>query len=515
MAGLLITGVALASTVPPVNQPDSSAYVGLRWNGYLPAFKDANGVSIPFMPTFIRPPIDYQGDFYVNEFSDYKIKQAWKEFKVKDPDGAKKILTNVSVNMEYRFTGSFDPNKTVNGNDDLKLTDIRRPMFFGQSPYFEDIAKVDKNTYIVEFTVPRGFYEQSQLKQNIPIKLRGWFIKGKGVTNAKGKTVHSLIIFNIGVGGQIFAIQHPKAPYFMYNIQTKQYEKILYPNKNFQTEQWGSRQFRQFLYSFNQSGFDVLVLDKRGHGISGGINGYDSAEMAEDIFRMLDQLDSGEGLTVLTPAKQLLQGKQVAHLLLRDMPAKQVPVLIGGESLGSIITCFAMQKNFIGWTAFNEPGQKFSPAKKYNIKAALLLGDFVGGLGYVSSPNFKNPWGVYEEAALRVEKYTMRQPTSEILANIDKWPGVFFGKGLWDNYESAEGTYEAYHRAKGLKKLIFFRGSHAYAASGTKNLTNMINMMTEFAIRAVVNPSKNYPELKSFREAVLSSPPCWEPTSRP
>jgi hypothetical protein len=44
-----------------------------------------------------------------------------------------------------------------------------------------------------------------------------------------------------------------------------------------------------------------------------------------------------------------------------------------------------MRKNFVGWTAFYEPDQKFSPAKRYNIKAALLLADFFGGIGLFRS----------------------------------------------------------------------------------------------------------------------------------
>jgi hypothetical protein len=126
------------------------------------------------------------------------------------------------------------------------------------------------------------------------------------------------------------------------------------------------------LYDFNQAGFDVLIVDKRGHGISGGVNNYDTSETAEDVFRMIDQLESGEGLTVLAPNGQLLQGKQIAGLLLRGNRAKQVPVVIGGLSRGSQATCWALLKNFTGWTAFNEPEQKFSPAKKYNIKAGIL-----------------------------------------------------------------------------------------------------------------------------------------------
>jgi hypothetical protein len=518
MVGLLMAGVALAATVSD-DQPDSSAYAGLDWNAYLPAFKDAEGVSIPFKPTSILPPIGYQGDFYVDEFTDAKIKQAWEELKVKNPEAAKKILAGVSCNTDetalnsYRQTGTLDLKGRVNGNSDLKLTEIRRPAFFGQAPYYEDIAKVEQNTYTVEFTVPRGPYERLQLKQTVPIKLRGWFIKGAGVLDNRGKRVHALFIYTDGNGRQLCATQHPDAPAYMYDVKTKQYKGIPYPNKDFQTERWGSRSVRRDLYGFNQAGFDVLIVDKRGHGISGGVNGLDDSEMAEDIFRMLDQLESGNGLIILTPDGRIIQGKEMAGLLLRNIPAKQVPVIIGGLSQGSMISCFAMQKNFIGWTAFNEPGQKFSPAKKYNFKAAILVADFTGGVGYTSDlPDLRR---LYNEAACRVEMNTMYEPTSEILADIDQWPAVFFGKGLWDASSSPKGTYEAYCRAKGLKELVFLRGCHSQQGWGAKSEAYLLNKMIEFGVRALVNPNKKYTELKSFKAAVLSSPPYWDPTSRP
>jgi hypothetical protein len=517
MAGLLLAGVALAANVPN-DQPDSSAYVGYGWNCFLPAFKDANGVPIPFGQPSHLPPIGYQGDFYVDEFTDAKIKQAWQELKEKDPEAAKKVVDGLGYKdgkKEKRVIGALDSNGVINGNDDLKLTAIRRPAFFGQTPYFEKIAKVEQDTYTVEFTVPRGYYERSQLKLFTPIKLRGWFIKGKGVPNAQGKRVHAVFIYFEGAGGQFTAIQHPDAPYCVWDIRTKQYKGVKYPNKDFQTEQWGKRQDRQYLYDFNQAGFDVLIVDKRGHGISGGVNMYDSLETAEDVFRMLDQLESGDGLTVLTPTGKLLQGKETANLLLRGMSAKQVPVILSGSSTGAQVTCMAMLKNFVGWTTFNEPEPKFRPAKKdkYNFKAAILLGESTGGLGYsTQDPDLSR----YEEAARRVEKNSVEELTSETLANIDKWPvAVFFGNGLWDNWYSTRGTFEGYRRTKGLKELVFFRGPHAYYQSGAQNVAYLSNKITEFAVRALVNPGKKYPEFKSFKEAVLSSSPYWEPSSRP
>jgi hypothetical protein len=518
MVGVLMAGVAAASTIPE-DQPDATAYVGMDWNCFLPAFKGTNGLSIPFKPQSLRPPIGYKGDFYIDEFTDAKIKQAWQEIKAKDPEMVKKVMaglwptnTDATQPKRYRVIGALELNGAVNGNDPLKLIDIRRPKFFGQAPYFETIAKVEQNTYTVEFTVPRDPYERLQLKLTTPVKLRGWFIKGKGVPDAKGKKIHALVIYYNGLGSQILATQHPNAPIKIYNVQTKRYEYVSYPNKKFQSEKYGGRNFRQDLYSLNQAGFDVLTVDKRGHGVSGGVNANNAAEDAEDVFRMLDQLESGDGLTILTPTGQLLHRKQTVGLLLRGKSAKQVPIIIGGSSRGSQITCYAMQKNFVGWTAYNEPGQKYSPAKKYNIKAALLLLDFAGGLGYITTPDL---YDVYKEAAVRVERYSMVRPTSEILANINQWPAVFFGKGLWDPYQSAEGTYEVYRRANGLKELIFIRGTHSSSTWGTKNLNYIREKMTDFAVRSVVNPGKKYPELKSLKEAVLSSAPYWEPTSRP
>jgi pimeloyl-ACP methyl ester carboxylesterase len=517
MAGLLMAGVALAATLFD-DQPDSSAYVGKGWSCFLPAFKDANGVPIPFAPPSNLPPIGYKGDYYVDEFTDAKIKQAWQELKEKDPEAARKIIDGlgfVDGKREQRVIGALDPNGVINGNDDLKLTEIRRPAFFGQAPYFEEIAKAEQDTYTVEFTVPRGYYERSQLNLFTPLKLRGWFIRGKGVLDTEGKKVHAVFIYFEGQSSQLTAIHHPDAPYCMWDIRTKQYKGVKYPNKDFQTEQWGQRQVRQYYYDFNQAGFDVLIVDKRGHGISGGVNCYECSETADDVFRMLDQLETGEGLTVLAPNGQQLKGKETAGLLLRGMSAKKVPVILGGHSDGAQVTSLTMLKNFVGWTTFNEPKPQFIPAKKdkYNFKAAILLGSSTGGSGY--TPSDPDLW-IYEEAAKRVEKNAVQELTSEVLANIDKWPvAVFFGNGLWDNYYSPRGVYESYRRIKGLKELVFYRGSHGFASSGAQNVAYLSNKITEFAIRALVNPDKKYPEFKSFKEAVLSSPPYWEPTSRP
>lgn len=497
---------------------ESSAYVGYGWNGVLPAFKgmDPEGeVSIPIVPTGLQAPTDYQGDFYVDEFTHEKLQQKWEELQTNNPEAAQKMADAVRgmVNSQFRVTGSVDPRGKIDPHGSVNLSDIRRPAFFGQAPYYEDIAKTENATYTLEFTVPRDTYERLELNETTPVKLRGWFMQGAGIPDGKGQRIHVLAILVAGLSVEITAIQHPDDPTYLYNNDNKTYAPVSYPSEERKTEKWGARQWRQYFYAFYEAGFDLLLMDKRGHGISGGMNGVNSGEMAEDQFRMLDQLESGEGMRILTPDGELLEGDLAAGVLLRGVPAKQVPIVVGGPSHGSMITSFVMQKNFVGWTAHNEPDAPYTPARGYNIKAGLPLADFAGGPGYLATTDWSSI--LRGEAAFRAVGKTIFLPDSDILANIAKWPAVFIGKGLWDQYQSTEGSFEVYRRATGLKELVFVRGPHSENEWGQENVAYVREKMVEFAIRAVVNPDDLYPEVKSLKEAVVSSPPYWEPSSRP
>jgi hypothetical protein len=110
-----IARIEVALAVPG-EQPESSAYVGWNWDAYLPAFKDAKGVFIPFRPTGICPPLDYQGDFYVAEFTDAKIKQAWLELKAKNSEAAKQIMDGVWANSD-----EIEPGRCRNTGDYNRL----------------------------------------------------------------------------------------------------------------------------------------------------------------------------------------------------------------------------------------------------------------------------------------------------------------------------------------------------------------------------------------------------------
>ncbi len=496
------------------DEPDCITHVGYGKNADLPGFfyQDSKGsVCIPFIQTSQQPPKGYQGeDFYAEEFTDAKIKKKWQEFS-QDPDAARPIieLARSFSLSEFRNTGTVSPIGKIEPNEAVNLADIRRPAFFGQSVYNENIAKVDDKTYIVEFTVPRDTYERIHLKLYTLIKLRGWFIEGEGILDNTGNKTHAIAIIIGGRSIETTAIHHPDDPLYVYDPETKKYQGISYPNEQGRTEKWGLRQWREYLYALNQSGFDVLTIDKRGHGISGGLCASDTGEQAEDLFRMLDQLETGNGLSILTPTGELLIGEQTAGKLLRGEQARNVPVIIGGASQGSMVTAWAMQKNFAEFYPYNHPEGKYTSAYKYNIKGILMLADFTAGIGYAE------PVYTLLEGCLRTMENVMFLPSSEILTNIDKWPAVFFGKGLWDNYISVEGTFEAYKRVTGLKELVLVRGPHSENECGKENVTYMRTKIVEFAIQAVVNPGMKIPGLADLKSAVCSSPPYWEPSSKP
>ena len=498
----------LGPLIPPIT------HVGYDRNADLPGIscQDPNGaVCIPFTQASQQPPEGYQWeDFYIEEFTDAKIRKKWQEFS-QDPDAAKPIieLAKSFSLSEIRNTGTVSPIGKIEANEDVNLADIRRPAFFGQSIYNENIAKVDDKTYIVEFTVPRDTYERLHLKVYTPIKLRGWFIEGEGILDNTGKKTHAIAIMIGGRSIETTAIHHPDDPLYTYDPETKKYKGISYPNEQKMTEKWGLRQWREYLYALNQAGFDVLTIDKRGHGISGGLTASDTGEQAEDIFRMLDQLESGNGLRILTPTGELLVGEQAAGKLLRGEQAKSIPVIIGGSSQGSMVTAWAMQKNFAEFYPYNNPAGRCTSPYGHNIKGALMLADFAAGVGYME------PVYMLLEGCLRTMENVMFLPSSEILTNIDKWPAVFFGKGLWDKYVSVEGTFEAYKRATGLKELVFVRGPHSENEYGQENVTYMRTKMVQFAIQAVVNPGIEIPGPADLKSAVCSSPPYWEPSSKP
>jgi len=468
-------------------------------------------VCVPFIQTEQEPSADYEGDFYVDEFTDAAIKAKWEVCKQDDACRTQiQAIAKSFVPVQFHATGTADPFGKIEPEGDVDLADIRRPAYFAQAPYHENIAQLEDRTYTFEYTVPRDAYERLHLGLSDPIKLRGWFIQGEGIPGLKGKRTHVVVVLVGGRSIETTATHDPNDPLYTCDPDGRNCVGVTYPQDGKLTEKWGVRQWREYIYVLNQAGFDIFTMDKRGHGISGGRNSSDTAEQAEDIFRGLDALETGDGLRLLTPGGEVLSGEEAAGILLRGLKAKQAPVIIGGPSQGSLVTGWAMQKNFDRFCAFNLPDTPCSPPQRYNVKGALMLAPAAGGPGFMSS------FFALLEGALRTEQNVQLLPSSEVLSSVPKWPAVFFGKGTWDYLESMQGTLTAYQAAKGLKQIVVVRGPHSENEYGPENVQYMQEAVAAFALAAARNVKDiGGPEPGDVRELIRTSPPYWEPSSVP
>lgn len=81
------------------------------------------------------------------------------------------------------------------------------------------------------------------------------------------------------------------------------------------------------------------------------------------VFRVLSQLDSGEGMRVLMPDGRLLTGQAAAGRLTGAQKATQIPLLLGGYARGSMSTAWAMTKNFSESCSYDMPQAQCLQAK--------------------------------------------------------------------------------------------------------------------------------------------------------
>ncbi|SMF23315.1 hypothetical protein SAMN02982989_0058 [Xaviernesmea oryzae] len=500
-----------AAAQPIVNEgtpaPDCTLHINVDRNGDLPGYKAKWGekeVCIPFTPTNQLVPAGASAaKFYIDEFSDARVRAKWAQCKM-DAECREKTLNAAKgfAKFEPRDTGTVDKNGVIEFDGEVDLSKIRRPSYFGQNKYSEAIAKADANAYVVEFTVPRDSYEREHLKLSSDIKLRGWYIKGTGIADGAGPRKRALIIMNNGGGGELTAIDDPASPPF--TLEEGKYTPAKSDNL---TEEPGMRHWRGFLSDLNAAGFDVLITDRRGNGISGGRNGFNTAEQANDMFRELEQMDSGDGLRILGPDGKLVTGKDASKLLLDGQSAREVPVIIGGYSRGSYATQWFMHKNFVEDCNYDLASPECKPKRGLdNIKGAILYGPNSAGLGYRLAGHDA------VEGALRVEFNTTYYVDSGVFANVDKWPALQIVKGTWDYVEGLEGSLATYQRAKGLKDISVFLGPHILQTQNPDNMAYAGQRMVAFATAAVLG-QKAVPDSvdpKTLKDLVTSVPHHWE-----
>ena len=164
--------VPVARVVPPT---DCTAWVGTDRNAELPGYllPQANGATqcVPLLQTANKPPPGYSGDYYVDEFTDAKLKERWAACKAdaacfKRIDDQMQRWLPPNKERATRVTGLVDPVGKIDSDGDVDLRQIRKPGFFAKAPYREAIAEADGRTHVVEFTVPRDPLERLKLNMH-------------------------------------------------------------------------------------------------------------------------------------------------------------------------------------------------------------------------------------------------------------------------------------------------------------------------------------------------------------
>jgi hypothetical protein len=520
--------------LPSIPLPDCHARVGYDRDMVLPGYilptSAGPRTCIPFTTALMKPPADYKGDFYVDEFTDEKLRSRWEDCK---KDKAcynrvyKQVMSRHPPNREQTITDTharFLLGKIEERGGDTDLTKIRRPAFFSREPYNEEIAQVDAKTYTVEFTAPPDAYERLQRHATENIKLRGWYIQGEGIANGKGGRVRSLIVISGGGGDRVTAIDDPRDR--GYEIDPKTGETI--PNDNFPNATTGAKgmgAWRKLAYILNHAGFDVFEFDRRGIGISGGFSETDTLQQGHDLLKIVEDLRSGDGMRALTPTGDVLHGYQAAKVIHGGRPDAGTPTFFLGSSRGTMASSWAMTQNFDKDCSYDLPTITCKPAvQDPTIKGAILMADFSSGVGYLPAETTPKDDGRGPGrdrglfiGGIEVEHNIVFFPSSATLAGIHKWPSAFFARGLWCYADGLEGEVDSYTRVNGLKDLVVVRGPHPYETWPEAERGRVRERILAYAT-AVVLGHKSIPGRRTWsnmKELVATASDVWEPSTHP
>lgn len=527
------TGAAApaGSRIPP---PECETHVGfdrdLTLPGYLLPTHLGPATCIAFTVTAERPPPGYKGDFYVDEFTDPKLRQRWAKCKAEPAcfDRVNKIvLARQPPNKEHGPRSARDTyllGKIDADNPNVDLQTIRRPAFFARGPYREAIAQDESHTYTVEFTAPPEPFERLKLNLKDDIKLRGWYQVGQGIDDGTGHKIRALIIMTHGGGGRIVAIEDPNNRVYYYDTATGNTVTRTYPNEV--TGATGERAWRQMAHTFNAAGFDVLNYDRRGVGVSGGFSDTDTVQQGRDILKVVGDLQTGAGLRVLTPAGEERKGAEAANLLTGGSggpggtgASGAIPVVLYGESRGTMSTGYAMARNFDQTCDYDLAVVACGPPVGLkNIKGAMNVADYTPGMGYLTAPTDERDSLRPLYTAGTQEAYNIVFfPSSAILASVKKWPALFIGRGLWDYASSLEGSIDAIERVRGLKELMVVRAGHPLESWPDEEKERVTVRMVAFA-RAAVLGQASAPggrQWSNMKELAATASDVWEASSHP
>jgi hypothetical protein len=482
---------------------------------------------IPFTTVAAHPPAGYRGDFYVDQYTDAKLRARWHECK-QDPECyqrvERQILARKPPNREYGMT---DPRQLyllgkVPGPEPIDLRQVRRPGFFARAPYREPIAALDNRASVVEFTAPADTYDRLHAGHTGDIKLRGWYIRGDGVADRRGHRKRALVIWVGGGGDRIAAIDDPSD--HLYHIDAAG-KLVMDSFPNATTGASGPHAWRAVWTALNAAGFDVLALDRRGIGLSGGFTDTNTLQQGRDLLKIVADLRSGAGMRALSPDGRLLAGADAAAMLRGGPPAGGLPVLLLGSSRGTMSSGWAMTINFDRDCAYDAANVTCGPARRDPaIKGAMLVAEFSSGVGYVPADMTAedNSRGLGKDRGLFIagteeELNIVFFPSSAILAGVSKWPSAFFARGLWCYADGLEGTVDSYSRVRGPKELVVVRGPHPFETWPEEEQQRVTGRMIAYA-RTVVLGGREVQggrPWSNMRELVATAGDVWEASSRP
>jgi hypothetical protein len=518
----------------PVPPFECEAYVAYDLDQKLPGYilPTAAGAKtcIPFTSVAERPPKGYRGDFYVDEFSDSLLRKRWEACRQQPACRARieqQVLKRRPPNKEHFLEdphGRYLLGKIEEHGQQTDLGTIRRPGFFARAPYREPIAAADADTYVVEFTAPRDPYERLHMHLSGTVQIRGWYIRGAGISNGKGGHVRALIIANGGGGDRITAIDDPRD--VAYVVDPKSGTTIpddTWPNAT--TGAQGMRHWREVWFRLHQAGFDVLAMDRRGVGISGGYDDEDTLQQGHDILGIVAALRSGRGMRARGPSGRRAVGSDAAMMVRGGPSSVGLPVFFLGSSRGTMASGWAMTINFAQDCTYDLPAIRcLAPHRDPTVKGAILVADFSSGIGYLESQtSSKNDGrGAGRDRALFMGAMEEQDsivffPGSAILAGIHDWPSAFFARGLWCYADGLEGEMDAYSRVRGLKELFVVRGPHAFATWPAVEELHATQHMIAYA-RAVVLGEKSIPGRRpwaNMKQLVGTSDDVWELSTHP
>jgi hypothetical protein len=522
------------SSRAPVPPFDCHAHVAydrdLTLPGYLLPTSAGPATCIPFTTVLAQPPAGDQGDFYVEEFTDAKLRERWmacKSDKVCYDRVYKQVIARHPPNKEFNLKdphGRFLLGKIEEKAADTDLTTIRRPAYFARAPYNEAIAAVDAQTYMLEFTAPAEAYERLHQNMTADIKIRGWYIRGAGIDDGKGGKRRALIISSGGGGDRVTAIDDPidKA----YVIDPKTGNTIPdddWPNAT--TGVKGEAVWRQVWFNLHKAGFDVLAIDRRGVGISGGFSDTNTLQQGHDLLNIVAALRTGAGMRALTPHGDIAIGHAAAAAARGGTSDRGLPVMFLGSSRGTMSSSWAMTINFDKDCSYDLPTISCKPpVHDATIRGAILVADFSSGVGYLEGQTTPKDDGRGPGrdrglfiGGIEVENNIVFFPSSAILAGIHTWPSAFFARGLWCYADGLEGEMDSYSRVNGLKDLVVVRGPHPFETWPAAEKARVQERMIAYA-QAVVLNSKSIPGRRTWtnmKELVATTSDVWEPSTHP